>query len=336
MRTCVLGIMALCLCLVSCESVKKEIVRIGDIPYYVVSDSIYTRMPGQIFFQNDVLFWHDAVSSESIIHVLDVNTGKEVAAFGNIGMGPQEFVRPMLSLSSEDGLFLTDLEKGLQAKARMIDGTDSLALLYQSCEKEELVTDLVHVSDEAVLYFKPDKKEPFELSLDGSKAQHGHWPIQEDIVNGFDVFQGVIDYNPRNSCLVYSTYAFPYTAIYKLQNNRLSLLKEMKSDVDYTIAQKELKLGKGNSKGLTDLGLTKDYIVMLQRDVEVEGELPTSKSPRDISTLPRSLFVYDYNLDLEKIINMPFPILRLCGDVEDNTIYVVGINPEFEIIKINL
>ena len=76
----------------------------------------------------------------------------------------------------------------------------------------------------------------------------------------------------------------------------------MKTDIEYSVVQNELKLGKGNSKGLTELALTKENIVMLQRDIEVEGELPKPKSPRDISTLPRSLFVYDYDLNLKKII----------------------------------
>ena len=50
MKTCVLGIMTLFL--VSCQDEKKEIERIGDISFSVVSDSIYSRMPGKIFYQN--------------------------------------------------------------------------------------------------------------------------------------------------------------------------------------------------------------------------------------------------------------------------------------------
>lgn len=45
---------------------------------------------------------------------------------------------------------------------------------------------------------------------------------------------------------------------------------------------------------------------------------------------------YDYNLNLKKIINMPFRMLRLCGDVESNTVYAMAINPEFELISIDL
>ena len=55
-----------------------------------------------------------------------------------------------------------------------------------------------------------------------------------------------------------------------------------------------------------------------------------------MSTLPRSLFVYDYDLNLIKIINMPFPLLRLCGDFDSDDCYIIGANPEFEILKILL
>jgi hypothetical protein len=83
--------------------------------------------------------------------------------------------------------------------------------------------------------------------------------------------------------------------------------------------------------------LTEDYIVLLQRDTEVEESINKQEMRgRNVASLPRSLFVYDYDLDLKKIVNMPFPMLRLCGDVETNTVYAMSVNPEFELIKIEL
>lgn len=40
--------------------------------------------------------------------------------------------------------------------------------------------------------------------------------------------------------------------------------------------------------GAMELALTRNYIVTLDRDVEVEGEKPESKLLRDFSTLPHS------------------------------------------------
>ena len=75
---------------------------------------------------------------------------------------------------------------------------------------------------------------------------------------------------------------------------------------------------------------------LLQRDDEVEETMDRKTEGRDMSSIPSSLFVYDYNLNLKKIINMPFRMLRLCGDVESNTVYAMAINPEFELISIDL
>lgn len=86
------------------------------------------------------------------------------------------------------------------------------------------------------------------------------------------------------------------------------------------------------------LCLDKDKTLSLfQRDTEVEESISKQEMRgRNVASLPRSLFVYDYDLKLKKIINMPFPMLRLCGDVETNTVYAMSVNPEFELIKIEL
>lgn len=68
----------------------------------------------------------------------------------------------------------------------------------------------------------------------------------------------------------------------------------------------------------------------------MEGEALAPKYPRDMSALPRSLFIYDYDLELKKIVNMPFAMLRLCGDDNGNYIYAIAVNPDFSIIRIDL
>ena len=85
-----------------------------------------------------------------------------------------------------------------------------------------------------------------------------------------------------------------------------------------------------------ELALTRNYIVTLDRDVEVEGEKPESKLLRDFSTLPHSLYVYDYDLNLLKIINTEYCILRICGDTRTDEIYAIVVDPEFSLMKINI
>lgn len=85
-----------------------------------------------------------------------------------------------------------------------------------------------------------------------------------------------------------------------------------------------------------ELALTKRSIVTLDRDVVTEGEKPESKSPRNLSVLPYSLFVYDYNLNLTHIVNTKFPILRICGDTKTDFMYAIVLAPDYTLIKIDL
>lgn len=85
-----------------------------------------------------------------------------------------------------------------------------------------------------------------------------------------------------------------------------------------------------------ELALTRKNIVTLDRDVVTEGEKPEGQSPRDISTLPHSIYVYDYDLTLTHIINIKFPILRICGDIKTNSMYAIVLDPDYKLIKIDL
>lgn len=93
---------------------------------------------------------------------------------------------------------------------------------------------------------------------------------------------------------------------------------------------------KDSKRGAMELALTKNHIVTLDRDVVVEGEKPKGASPRDPSTLPHSLFIYDYELNLTHILNMQFPILRICGDSQGDVVYAIVLSPEYKLIQINI
>ena len=49
---------------------------------------------------------------------------------------------------------------------------------------------------------------------------------------------------------------------------------------------------------------------------------------RDLSKVPNTIFVYDYNFNLKKIINMSMPILRIAAKGDSNTLYAIGIDLE--------
>ena len=87
--------------------------------------------------------------------------------------------------------------------------------------------------------------------------------------------------------------------------------------------------------GAMELALTKDYIVTVQRDYQTD---PTDESRVgwDFSMLPQTLFVYDYQSNLKRIIDFKMPILRIGSDIKNNTIYAIVVNPDFCLVKYDI
>ena len=78
--------------------------------------------------------------------------------------------------------------------------------------------------------------------------------------------------------------------------------------------------------------LTKDFIVAIQRDYENDRTSETAVL-KDLSLLPQTLFVYDYDGKLHKIINFKVPITSIAGDIKTNTIYAIYADPDFRLGK---
>lgn len=323
--------------LVSCNESKQDVVRVSNQPYTVVSDSIYTRMPGKLLYQNGTAYWQDPTSSENFVHAIDVQSGNEIACFANIGQGPTDFSVVNLSLFPEGGILLNDMEKPLEIRYQMSSDKDSVISSVRKYSNAKDATRLLYLTADRLLYLSPDKKELFHVVGGDGLIDFGKRPIQEAIDNSFSVFQGHVAYNSQKNLLVYSALEMPYVAVYKGEKGKnWNLQNEIKEHWDYTIQEGVLKFSSEVKRGAWEIALTKDCIVLLQRDSQVEGAVDREKEGRDMETIPHSLFVYDYDLKLKKIIHMPFPMLRLCGDTESNTIYAMSINPEFELIKIDL
>lgn len=81
--------------------------------------------------------------------------------------------------------------------------------------------------------------------------------------------------------------------------------------------------------------MTSNFIVTLERDYQSD---PTDEDTvgRDFSKLPQTVFLYDYDLNLRKIVNVGMPVLQLAADPYHNTVYAIGINPDFTIVKFDI
>lgn len=324
---------------IACHSPKEEKVeRVNNAQFTLITDSIFSNLPGQILYQNNTLYWHDAREHEGFVHVVDTRMGKEIKRIGNIGSAPNEFTFPIISQSPYEGIYINDGNKPLESHIRRNKENNTFSETFCEYANDPQATRIQHLEDNLTMYLFPAGEQLFFMKKNGEKiGSFGERPIKEDINNAYDIFQGNIAYNNSTKSLIYSAIHFSYIAVYENKgNHNWELAAELKNNWDYSVNEQKLKFATESPKGAMEIATTKDFIVLLQRDEIVEGEVPKAKSPRDLSTLPHSLFLYDYDLQLKKIINMPFPMLRLCGDNEANTVYAIAANPEFELIKIKL
>ena len=332
----------LCYCLLSVfllanctTNEKKEIERINDINYSVITDSIYSSIPGTISAIDGNVYWHDATGIENFIHVVNIRSGKELCSFGNKGDGPDDFVLPIPSVSPTKGFFLNDTEKGIE-HLYTVDETGTYQIKKAKYERDMETTALAHLDDNTTVNLTPGANNLFKIIANGKVDVCGKFPLSEKYENSFYLYQGQITYNADKNLLVYNCMSLPYLAVYAWKNKALTLEKEFVGEIESSVRDGNLVLEKQSNRGAMELALTKRSIVTLDRDVVTEGEKTESKSPRDLSVLPHSLFVYDYNLNLTHIVNTKFPILRICGDTKTDFMYAIVLAPDYTLIKIDL
>ena len=81
--------------LMSCSE-KQEVERL-EVKYELLSEDVFTRMPGNLLLSDDYLVWTDPFTTDYFVHVHQASDGKKVGVMGKQGKGPGEFVTPMVS-----------------------------------------------------------------------------------------------------------------------------------------------------------------------------------------------------------------------------------------------
>lgn len=117
-----------------------------------MSDSIYTRMPGKLLYQNGTAYWQDPTSSENFVHAIDVRSGNEIACFANIGQGPTDFSVVNQSLFPEGGIVLNDMEKPLEIRYQMSSDKDSVISSVRKYSNDKDATKLLYLTADRLLY----------------------------------------------------------------------------------------------------------------------------------------------------------------------------------------
>lgn len=321
----------------ACDKKHDEVVRITLDPE-IICDAVMTKFPGALHVNNKFAVLGDPFSDEFSMQIYDINTGEKLGKTGKLGRGPSEFTSPVLGYFKEDSIYVYDSNRnnhaGWLSIKSAISGHHELDALQNV--NNHGVTRVAMIDNNKGVLFRPGNDESFTLKENGSReVSFGSNPIKSKINNGYDVFQGDIAYHPKKELLVYSVIGFPYIAIFKKDANAGFVIQtEVGEQNPGEITGEKLVLDR-TKLGIRSSALTKNYIVCIQRDYSIDNT-DESTVGRNFSMCPRTVFLYNYDGELKKIIDLSHPVIRIAANPDSNEFYAVILNEEFQIVKYSL
>jgi hypothetical protein len=297
----------------------------------IICEDIETRFPGEMYISGRYLLWTDPFNKEAFVHIVDTETGKEAGTMIRKGEGPDEFISPQIEVMADNQVLAYDLFANRCAVLSIescIAGGNPVVQKRMTEMKD--FTSLVFLDEDHLVAFIPSANEPFVMTE--QKQSFGKQPFK--ISNGYDHFQGIVKYNPSNGYLFYSAFEIPYTALYKRDNRSFSLEKEELRTNDCSIENDNL-IYNGNVRGPVGVTLTSDYIVTIDTDPKAEP-VDYFKIGRDYTKLPKTVCLYDYTLQLRKVIDFGMPVVRITSSPQNNVLFVLGVNPDFTLYRVEI
>lgn len=330
--------------LYSCSHQPNEKVERVSISPQVVSADLMTSMPGTLLVYDHILIWSDATSS-GYIHVIDRNSGKEIKQLQVKGEGPGEVITPGICWAQGNQLAIFDYNgsKKIVTSLKEVGKNEDLEKEIIKLDNRFLGSRVISLENGQDVLVTIDSLRPFLLVSDSLEIPFGSYPLSEidDIDNRFDVLQGEVAYNPFSGKLLHSIGQLSYMALYNWDGTKFELDKEKRlSKVDYITSGKSLIIKDTPRYAPTAIAITKDYIVSIEKDKKVSssssGVTQAMGNGRVFSKAPHTVFVYDYNLEIKKIIDIGMPVFRIAADYVSNKVYLIGVNPDFCIVTFEI
>jgi len=317
----------------SCQSEKKEVIY-ETIQHQLLNDEFMTRMPGNLLVNEKYIVWEDPFARDTFVNVHDRTTGQLLGKMGKVGEGPGEFITGSMSgYSIDNKVFAIDVNgttKGYLSIDSLLAGKQPLQLL--TVEEKESRPALTEIEADVFFGTTEDGEEDyFKANIHGKESTFGVYPVKE-------VKQHLgceYAYDARTGHLVCSSFTLPYLALYQKQGEKFVLKWEQAPKGGYKMQNERLVADKG-VRGSMDVSLTKDYIAVLAHDDKEELREAAQTTGRQESALPHTLLLYDYNGNLLKVIELGMRVLRIASDCSGNTLYAMGLNPEFALVKYEL
>lgn len=308
----------------SCSGINNKNVDKIEVGYQIIVDSIMTRMPGILLINNDRIIMEDPSDTNGFAKIYS-SKGAFLGSYGVLGKGNCEFITPDIVNYAKDYLVVRDLNKD----NTVIYSTQLLDTIGPKIKHTTIgITNLAYLDENKYITTNlSDSGGMFKLFLDDKLiCEFGDFPYGNEFINKHSINQGRILYNRDTKQMIYSSFCIPYLAVYQYDGQFTKKTEKLFGDVSYSIIDKSFNIKGMTESSITEYAITKDYIVSIERTKEDEANLPPKKrGENSLSRLPQTLFIYDYDLNLLKILNLHMPILRIAGDIYNNKLYLVGI-----------
>lgn len=326
---CLLG-MAL---LSGCHSgQEREVVR-EKATAQVLHNDIMTRMPGTMVVVGDYVVWEDPFARDYFVNVHEASTGKLVGKMGKVGEGPNEFITGGISAHCVgDRLFAADSNgqnRGFLSVDSLVAGKEPFRPLdFAQREVRPKMTELQHgvfvkrTEDGDEAYFK--------ANIRGHESTFGVYPVK-DVREHLGM---TLAYDSVSGMLACASFTIPYLSLYQKQGDTFKLLWEEEAEIGYDVSRGKI-VPDQRVGGIFGLSLTKDYVVSLHRDWENEP-LDGPVQGRDERLIPHLVYLYDYDSHLVKVVDLGMPVVRIASDRRSNTLYGIGLNPDYMLVKYEL
>lgn len=319
---------------ISCN--KKQEAKVARLyaEFEILNDELMVNSRGgrDLFVLNNNIIWYDLSTSDNFFHILNREDGEKVYSAGKTGHEAIEYASPFVNkIIWNNRLFVYDLmgyTKQYFAVDCLKDGGDGFIKLSK---EDSVIRDKgydMRLEDSVYIAFNTKKEEaPYRLYSNGIEKNFGEYILKNEKQH----FYPITLYNPEKKLLVMGSGPVNYFCCYKKVGDGFKLMWENRRHYVYGKHNGDIVFD-NSRRGIYGMVLTKDFIVAIQRDYENDRTSETAVL-KDLSLLPQTLFVYDYDGKLHKIINFKVPITSIAGDIKTNTIYAIYADPDFRLGK---
>lgn len=295
----------------------------------------------------DYLIISDIYQRDSICRLYAIDKGmEEVAAYGNIGNGPGEFIQPALTYAGEDEFFMNEVNHSLLAVIGIVEEGGQVQLkekerlkgVYKPKKGEIVPRDLFYTplgSNHYVSLIEAGEDRYFNL-LDSTLApitSFGELPIKEklDPMVVRNRLQGKIAVHGET--LFVGTTKLPYLASYTLRQG--SMEKDWSVFYEtphYSISNGDVKFSREHSKGpLLSLRADSRYIYLLYVD-----KLLWESETGDIPRCTNKVFIFNHQGEKVACLNLDCSLSLMEIDMKRNKIYGVAHVPDYALVEFDL